>query len=261
AADAAGQERERELAEYRRLLQDPGPDVLVIDEAHVIKNEKNQLRAVLAGVRTMRRVLLTGTPLQNNLREYFHMVDYASPGELGDLDTFKRLYESTITDGQFRYGEDDDESRSQRAKTRREAKKRRKDMSKRIWALTRKLDKLVQRRGVEVLQRDLPRSQQYVMVLRPTPTQRALYNAKVESMAGRQQLFEFMTDMLRIYNHPAALLDPKTLAPNAKLVAKAAAAASIDAAAAAAAAGAAAGGAPSPHFPPAAPAGGPEGWG
>jgi len=129
-------------------------------------------------------------------------------------------------------------------------------MSKRIWALTRKLDKLVQRRGVEVLQRDLPRSQQYVMVLRPTPTQRALYNAKVESMAGRQQLFEFMTDMLRIYNHPAALLDPKTLAPNAKLVAKAAAAASIDAAAAAAAAGAAAGGAPSPHFPPAAPAGG-----
>ena len=92
----------------------------MLDKAHVIKNEKNQLRAVLAGVRTMRRVLLTGTPLQNNLREYFHMVDYASPGELGDLDTFKRLYESTITDGQFRYGEDDDESRSQRAKTRRE---------------------------------------------------------------------------------------------------------------------------------------------
>jgi len=96
AADAAGQERERELAEYRRLLQDPGPDVLVIDEAHVIKNEKNQLRAVLAGVRTMRRVLLTGTPLQNNLREYFHMVDYASPGLLSSPLLFSLLLFSSL---------------------------------------------------------------------------------------------------------------------------------------------------------------------
>ena len=57
------------LAEFERLLLDPGPDLFVMDEAHRIKNDGATLSRALARVRTMKRILLTGTPLQNNLVE------------------------------------------------------------------------------------------------------------------------------------------------------------------------------------------------
>jgi len=51
---------------------------------------------------TKRRVLLTGTPLQNNLKEYYHMVDYASPGVLPEIKSFLTLFDETIKRGQFK---------------------------------------------------------------------------------------------------------------------------------------------------------------
>ena len=55
-----------ELSEY---LLDPGPDMIVCDEGHVMRNSKSNLSIVLGRVRTRSRIVLTGTPLQNNLME------------------------------------------------------------------------------------------------------------------------------------------------------------------------------------------------
>lgn len=68
--------------EFERLLLAPGPDLFVMDEAHRIKNDGATLSKALARVASRKRVLLTGTPLQNNLVEYYHMVDFVSPGML-----------------------------------------------------------------------------------------------------------------------------------------------------------------------------------
>lgn len=48
-----------------------GPDILVCDEAHMIKNTKADITQALKQVKCQRRIALTGSPLQNNLMEYY----------------------------------------------------------------------------------------------------------------------------------------------------------------------------------------------
>lgn len=64
----SGKSRKKK-ALYLELLIDPGPDIVVCDEGHVLKNEQTSISKSLNRVRTKRRIVLTGTPLQNNLLE------------------------------------------------------------------------------------------------------------------------------------------------------------------------------------------------
>ena len=65
-------------------------DLLVCDEAHRLKNNENQTSRALASLPCKRRVLLTGTPMQNDLQEFFAMVDFTNPGVLGTQDEFRK---------------------------------------------------------------------------------------------------------------------------------------------------------------------------
>lgn len=74
-------------------------DYVVCDEGHKLKNPNIQTSKGLRMIGTSHRLLLTGTPLQNNLEELRALYDFAAPGLLPAQDEFKRYYARPITDG------------------------------------------------------------------------------------------------------------------------------------------------------------------
>ena len=73
---------------------------LVIDEGHRIKNERGKLVESLARIPTPFRLLLTGTPLQNNLNELWSLLHYVLPKALEDCrETFEQA--CSLSDGQL----------------------------------------------------------------------------------------------------------------------------------------------------------------
>ncbi|XP_055946852.1 DNA excision repair protein ERCC-6-like isoform X2 [Argiope bruennichi] len=72
-------------------------DYIILDEGHKIKNPTKTTKAVHA-IPSKNRLVLTGTPVQNNLLELWSLYDFAHQGTLlGSLKTFKMQYENTIT--------------------------------------------------------------------------------------------------------------------------------------------------------------------
>ena len=68
-------------------------DILVCDEAHRLKSAAGSAtQTALGSLRAPRVLLLTGTPLQNNLGELWATLDFVAPGVLGPLATFQRVF-------------------------------------------------------------------------------------------------------------------------------------------------------------------------
>ncbi|KAJ3867924.1 SNF2 family N-terminal domain-containing protein [Lentinula novae-zelandiae] len=68
-------------------------DCCVFDEGHVLKNFQSQRYSSLLRVQSRWRLLLTGTPLQNNLQELVSLMNFILPNQFGDaLDDLRQIF-------------------------------------------------------------------------------------------------------------------------------------------------------------------------
>ncbi|XP_040008195.1 helicase ARIP4-like isoform X2 [Xiphias gladius] len=158
--DLDEEDRQQELLKgIERAIARPGPDVVICDEGHRIKNCHASTSQALKNIRTRRRVVLTGYPLQNNLIEYWCMVDFVRPDFLGTRQEFSNMFERPILNGQCV------DSTPQDIQL----------MRYRSHVLHSLLEGFVQRRGHDVLKDQLPSKEEHVILVRLSPLQRALY--------------------------------------------------------------------------------------
>jgi SWI/SNF-related matrix-associated actin-dependent regulator of chromatin subfamily A member 5 len=68
---------------------------LIIDEAHRIKNENSSLSKVVRTMDTKHRLLITGTPLQNNLHELWALLNFLLPDVFEDASMFDSWFNTT----------------------------------------------------------------------------------------------------------------------------------------------------------------------
>lgn len=72
-------------------------DYVILDEGHKIKTHTTSIAKAVRRIPSFHRILVTGTPLQNNLRELWSLFDFAVHGQLfGDLRTFIEVFENPI---------------------------------------------------------------------------------------------------------------------------------------------------------------------
>nr|WP_253195561.1 DEAD/DEAH box helicase [Streptomyces sp. JHA26] len=74
--------------------------MVVADEAQHVKNPYSETARRLRSIGARARVALTGTPVENNLSELWAVLDWATPGLLGRLGTFRRRYAQAVESGQ-----------------------------------------------------------------------------------------------------------------------------------------------------------------
>jgi superfamily II DNA or RNA helicase len=83
----------RDAERYRRIAF----STVILDEAQHIKNPSTKNAQAAGILRASNRFILTGTPVENSLRDLWSLMGFVLPGYLGDRDTFRDRYEIPIS--------------------------------------------------------------------------------------------------------------------------------------------------------------------
>jgi superfamily II DNA or RNA helicase len=198
---------------------DEGPlwDVIVMDEGHKLKNPKMQLRQSIDMLPARQRLILSGTPIQNNLMEMHTLFDVVCPGILGDARYFKDHYERRITAGTDKHATVGERERGAMAAA---------DLRQLVapYMLRREKKDVLPPKTNSIKEQDalpvpstpptsmqMPMKNDLVVWLRLNPRQRALYQAFLNSDAVRAALNRTMsplaslTVLKKLCDHPALL--------------------------------------------------------
>lgn len=182
------------------LKKGHGIDIVIADEGHRLKTAKNKSAQAIKSLNTSKRVILSGTPIQNDLSEFFMMVDFVNPDLLGSFKTFTKEFEFPIVKsrqpGALRKDVEKGEARSEE-----------------LALLT---SMFILRRTADILSRYLPSKTEYVLLCRPTAAQVSTYHHVLACPAFQRLLgspeasLQLITVLKKVCNSPS-LLNGKTL--------------------------------------------------
>jgi DNA excision repair protein ERCC-6 len=179
-----------QVRKHQDLLADKF-EYIVLDEGHKIRNPDAEITLACKRFQTPRRLLVTGTPLQNSLKELWTLFDFVFPGRLGTLVVFEAQFSAPIALGGYVNA-----TKSQVYTAHRCAVVLRDLISP---YLLRRL-----KRDVSI---QLPEKQEHILFCRLTAEQREAYKAFLASktvrqvMAGRTNLLCAITMLRKICNH------------------------------------------------------------
>lgn len=83
---------------------------IILDEAHLIKNSKSMTTLAIKTLNAERRLILTGTPLQNRVTELWSIFDFLMPGFLEDEAVFNKKYTRYLTTNLKKLGDSEKET-------------------------------------------------------------------------------------------------------------------------------------------------------
>ena len=167
-------------------------DLVVCDEAHRLKNSSIKTATSLTQLQCGRKLLLTGTPVQNDLGEFFNLVNLACPGTLGSKAMFSKQIESKI-----------EASRQPDASI--EQLEEGEEALEKLHNIT---NLIILRRTSEVINQFLPPKTVYIVFCRATQYQETLYKRLIDTMmedlgnTGGQHLSSIIT-LKKVCNAPS----------------------------------------------------------
>ncbi|KAA8914434.1 hypothetical protein TRICI_002932 [Trichomonascus ciferrii] len=86
---------------YRGFILNREWGYCVLDEGHKIRNPDSDISLTCKQVKTANRIILSGTPMQNNLTELWSLFDFVFPGRLGTLPVFQNQFSVPINIGGY----------------------------------------------------------------------------------------------------------------------------------------------------------------
>ena len=179
------------------------PNLVIADEAQHFKNPDSLKSQVMRKFKTKIRIALTGSPLANNLAEYFHILDWASHGYLGEYAEFHEEFGKPISQGVYK-----DASNYTKRKA-----------LKSLKVLEHLLLPKVHRANYSVLRGQMNRKTEYLLYLSPTQIQKQCYDLFTQSIGkgglenvNQANILAWIGLLKLICNHPSCFAN--RLKPN-----------------------------------------------
>jgi DNA repair and recombination protein RAD54B len=184
-----------------------GIDLLVCDEGHRLKaSGGSKTIDALTSLGCSRRLLLTGTPIQNNLQEFYALCDFVCPGILGSSSVFQRVYATAISAGREKNAS---EAVVQLAE-------------ERSRELGRLVESMMLRRTADINKQYLPPLSSYVVFCKPSAEQLEALCAQLGAPSIRgmlhtigtglgDQVLTVITALKKLCNHPSLLVKASSL--------------------------------------------------
>ncbi|XP_071458342.1 DNA repair and recombination protein RAD54B isoform X2 [Marmota flaviventris] len=175
-------------------------DLLICDEGHRLKNSAIKTTTALISLSCEKRIILTGTPVQNDLQEFFALIDFVNPGILGTLSSYRKIYEEPIIMSREPSASEEEKKLGER----------------RAAELTCRTGLFILRRTQEVINKYLPPKIENVVFCRPSALQIELYRKLLNSQTVRfclQGLLENSPHLIcigalkKLCNHPCLLFN------------------------------------------------------